>query len=236
VAKAKPLVEIRLFGNRVFSISLIAVALVTIASYGRLVFIPLELGTARGVSAVQIGFVLLPAAIGMALMLPVGGRLADRVGSRTPFVTGAVVLALSFWQLAHLHHDTSLVTISFILFVGGLGAGLSAMSPNVVAMNSVRSTQVGQASGLTSVTRQVSAAYGTAVLASIFASALPEGATGATSIEPYDTVFLTLFWVLVGAAVLGLMLPGRQKALDLQQERVAERAEVGGTAQLVLEA
>jgi DHA2 family multidrug resistance protein len=220
-----PLVEVRLFGNPVFSLSLLAVAFVTIAQFARLVFIPLELGGARDVSAVDIGFVLLPAALGMALMLPLGGRLADRVGSRTPFVAGSAILAASFWPLAHLDTDSSLTYIAAILFVGGLGAGLAMMAPSVVAMNSVRATQVAQASGLSSVTRQVSAALGTAVFASIFASAVGDGvATG--SVDPYNRVFLVAFWLLVATTLLGLALPGRSRALSLQKERLEERAEL----------
>ena len=230
-----PLVEIRLFANPVFAVSLVAVALVTIAQFGRLVFIPLELGSARDISAVQIGFVMLPAALGMALMLPLGGRLADRVGSRTPFVAGVTILAASFWPLAHLDAGTSLPFIAAVLFVGGLGAGLAMMAPSVVAMNSVRSVQVGQAAGLSSVTRQTSAALGTAVFASIFASALPDGAGTAGSVDAYNQIFLVAFWLLVGTALLGLALPGRTKALHLQEERLTERAEMR-TAGMLAEA
>ena len=116
---------------------------------------------------------MLPAAIGVAIAMPIGGRLTDRVGARIPFTLGAAIMFAAYWPLAHLRPDTDLRWISLALLVAGLGAGLGMMAPNIVAMNAVTAPQVGQASGLSQVTRQISAAFGTAVLASIFASALP---------------------------------------------------------------
>jgi EmrB/QacA subfamily drug resistance transporter len=223
-----PLVDMRLFANPVFALSMVAIALMTVAQYSRLVYIPLELGSTRGIDELKIGLVMLPAALGVAITMPIGGWLTDRVGSRLPYTSGVVVLFAAYWSLAHLTADTDLVWVALALLVGGLGAGLGLMAPNVVAMNSVTASHVGQAAGLSSVSRQVSAAFGTAVLASIFASVLPaeQGAGGASlddSIAAYNTIFRAVLYVLAVAAFVGLWLPGRRRALELQRERSIER-------------
>ena len=224
-----PLVEMRLFATPVFAISIAALCLMTVAQYGRLVYIPLELGTTRDINELRIGIVMLPAALGVAVMMPLGGRLTDRFGSRLPYTLGASIMAVSYWGLAHLTPGTDLVWISLALLCGGFGAGIGSMSPNVTAMNSVNASYVGQASGLSSVTRQVAAAFGTAVLASIFASSAPDAtdlrdpAVVGAAVDAYNTVFGSVIVVLCVAVVVGLFLPGRRRAQELQQERLDER-------------
>ena len=142
-----PLVEMRLFATPVFAVSMAALCLMAVAQYGRLVYTPLELGTTRDIDELQIGLVMLPAAIGVAVMMPLGGRLTDRFGSRLPFTLGAAIMAVSYWGLAHLTVDTDLAWISLALLCGGFGAGIGSMSPNVTAMNAVNAGFVGQASG-----------------------------------------------------------------------------------------
>jgi DHA2 family multidrug resistance protein len=119
---------------------------------------------------------MLPSALFIAVGMPIGGRLVDRIGARLPVSAGVAILALSFVGLVSVTIDTPLWAIAGLLAVGGLGSGLAMMSPNIIAMNSVTAPEVSQASGLSNVTRQVSAAIGVAVLASIFATVRQDGA------------------------------------------------------------
>lgn len=220
-----PLVDLRIFANPVFAIGMTALGLLAVVQYSRLVYIPLELGTVRGIDAFHIGLVMLPSVLGIAATMPIGGRLTDRMGARVPVSIGLVVLAASFVGLVLITVDTSLVTIAAILFAGGLGSGLCMMSPSIVAMNSVKTSQVSQASGLSNVSRQVSAAVGTAVLAGIFAAVRPDAAPGAAVTDvltPYRTVFTIGIVLLAVCLVVTQFLPGKAKALELQRQRRQE--------------
>lgn len=225
-----PLVDLRILVRPVFAIAMVVLGLLSVAQYSRLVYIPLELGSARGVSALQIGLVMLPSAVGIALMMPVGGAMADRVGARLPTTIGVALLLASFWPLSHLGVDTSLVTISAILFVGGLGSGLALMAPNIVALNSVPMRELSQASGLSAVSRQLSAAVGTAMLAAVYATIRPPGDPSTTDaqqfVDSYNTVFLIGFGLLVVLLAVSLFLPGKRVARRLQAERNDEAAEL----------
>ncbi len=229
-----PLVEMRILADPVFAIGMVSVCLLTVAQYTRLVYIPLELGTVRGISAFQIGLTMLPSALGIALTMPIGGRLADRVGARIPVSIGAAVLAGSFVGLAVLTPTTPLVVVAAILFAGGLGSGLSMMAPNIMAMNAVATAKVSQASALSQTVRQVAAAVGVSIVASVFATTRPDGPPGtvpmADALAPYQTVFLVATGLLVVAVVVAQFLPGKVKALQLQADRKAEMEELGLTA------
>lgn len=231
-----PLVDIRIFTNPVFAIAMVAVGLTSVAQFTRLVYIPLELGTVRGISELHIGLTMLPSAVGIAITMPIGGRMADRIGARIPVTVGLTVLGLTFLALANLTGTTPLPVVSAVLFAGGLGSGLAMMAPNIVAMNAIETTKVSQASALSQVARQMSAAVGVAVIASIFAMSRPEGAPGtvpvAEALTPYRTVFLVAAGLTALAVLVAQFVPGKAKALELQEDRRREMEAMGaGTAE-----
>jgi DHA2 family multidrug resistance protein len=232
-----PLVELDILAIPVFAVAMVAVSLMSIAQFSRLVYIPLELDAVRGVSAIRIGLVMMPSALGVAATMPLGGRLVDRIGARLPVSIGISVLAVSFWGLANLDATTSLTTIAAILFAGGLGTGLAIMSPNIVAMNSVDARRVSQASGLSNVSRQIAAAVGVSLLASVFTTVRPAGdpatISAADALGPYRTVFTISVGLLLVGLVVAQFLPGKQAALALQRERSAELAALGDDMRLL---
>jgi EmrB/QacA subfamily drug resistance transporter len=223
-----PIVDLRILQHPVFSRAIVVLVLTMVAQFTRLVYVPLELGTTRDISALTLGLVMLPQAIGVAIAMPISGRLTDRIGARLPTVIGLALFAGSFWPLAHLSPDTSLAFIAGCLFVGGFGTGLSMMPPNIVAMNSVPTPKVSQATALSQVLRQLAAAAGIAVLAAVFAGLRPAGNLGSpenvgAAVDAYDTLFLISFVILVVACLLAFRLPARREALALQAERRRER-------------
>ena len=228
---AEPLLDLRILAEPVFAIGMVTIAFMTAGQYTRLVYIPLELGSLRGVSEFQIRLVMLPSAIGIAITMPVGGKLADRIGARVPATIGSLVLGASFLALAALDLQASLPLISAVLFVGGLGAGLAMMAPNIVAMNSVSARRVSQGSALSQTVRQVAAAIGVSIIAAIFATHRPDRAVGAApteaDLEPYHLVFLVAAGLLAVAAVVAQWLPGKAKALELQAARREEMGALG---------
>lgn len=219
-----PLVMLRLFNGRVFTIGMIVIALSTIAQYARLIYIPLQLGSVRDISEFHIGLAMLPSAVGMAIMMPIGGRLTDKIGARVPSTIGLIMVAATFVGLAQLTLTSSLTTVGVLLFVSGLGLGLSMMAPNIVALNSVESKLVSQASGLSSATRQISSSLSTAVLVAVFATAGSGSGTGADQLIPYRAVFWTAVGVSLVSVLLAQLLPGRSTAHALQQARRSEAA------------
>lgn len=222
-----PLVDVRMFGVPVFSVTIAIVWLMTVAQFARLVFIPLQLETLRGLSALRVGLVLTPSALGIAITMPIGGRLADRIGARLPVTVGLAIFAASYWPLSRLRLDTPLWFIALVLFVGGLGAGLSMMPNTVTAMNSVPGRYVSQATAVRMLNRQVAGALGVAVLATILATRTGSNHPASAAAAPqalgaYNEVFLISLVLLALAFALGFFLPDREQTLALQEERRRE--------------
>ena len=75
-----PLIDLRLFRNRVFSASSITLFLVVISVFGGMLLLPLYLQVVRGESAMDTGLLLAPQGFGAMLAMPIAGRLTDRTG------------------------------------------------------------------------------------------------------------------------------------------------------------
>lgn len=228
-----PIMDFRMFTVRTFSVSAVVVGLVAIAQFARLTFLPLELQVVRDLEPDRVGLILAPGAIGVATTMWLGGFLADRIGARTPVMTGLVIVTGGLVYLSRLDQETSISAIVVVLFVSGVGTGLSIMPNTVAAMNSLPSRFVSQASAMRALNRQIARALGTAVLAAIVVAQLgsvaPDATTPSELVEAqsaYNGVFL-LAAVLVGVAlVLAWFLPDRHLMRHYQDERAAEHDEM----------
>jgi EmrB/QacA subfamily drug resistance transporter len=233
VRSPNPLLRFELFGVPTFAISMGLVALLTTAQYGRLIFLPMELQSIRGLGADEVGLLLAPAALGVAVSMPIGGRLADRIGARIPVFVGLGLVAHTTWFLANLTVETSLRDLVVVLVIGGFGTGLAIMPNTVAAMNSLPTPFVAQAATLRSLTRQIAGALGTAALGALLVAQLggidpSAAATGGDAQAAFNTLFLATFWVMVGTMVFALFLPGRRRTQEHQRARAAEQADIVG--------
>lgn len=223
-----PLVDMRMFSNPTFTLTIAVISLLTLSQYGRLFFVPLELESLRGLTPLHTGLLLTPTAVGAGITMPIGGRLADRIGARIPVTLGLIPVAAATWYLGTLTPHSSENWLMFWLFVSGVGFGL-AMMPNAVAgLNSIPSRLIAPGSAIRQLARQVAGAVAIAVLTAIVTSHLGGhlAYNGSHSVErvqaAYNDVFVVGFWALVATVVLAVFLPGKRATLAIQKERAAD--------------
>ncbi len=225
---AEPLIDLRLFSNRIFSASSTTLLLTVIAVFGGMLLLPLYLQGVRGESAMTTGLLLAPQGLGAMLVMPIAGQLADRIaiGRIVPF--GLVAIGLSFLALTQIGAETSYWWLSAILFVNGAGMGATMMPIMTGALQTLRNAQIARGSTTLNITQQVGASIGTAVLSVLLATALAdrlpgmsggigEGASlpaGAreTVAGPMADAFGETFWwafalVVVALVVATILLP-----------------------------
>jgi EmrB/QacA subfamily drug resistance transporter len=228
-----PLIDPEVLHVRQFRLTLLITALLTVLQYARLVFIPLELQNVRSMGALEVGWVLSPSALATAVTMPIGGRLADRVGPRPPVLAGTTLIAVAAWFLAHLDLDTSKAELIGIFVLQGLGTGLALMPVTVAGMNHLPGRLVSQGSGLRNLNRQVAAALAVALLSSLVASQIggsPQRGSD-DALGAYNSVFLVGLLAAVAAVVLATFLPNRSemRAVNAQRDEEIEalRVDVG---------
>ncbi len=162
---ARPLIELRLFRARGFRAAAIATFLLGGALFGSLLVLPLYYQVDRGESALNAGLLLAPQGIGAALMLPISGRLTDRIGGGPVVVAGCSIIALATLPLAFVTNHTPYALLGGVLFVRGLGLGASIQPTTAAAYALLDSSQVPRATAALNTLRQLGGSIGTALLA-----------------------------------------------------------------------
>ncbi len=165
--EGRPLLDLRLFTNRPFTLSIIASLFVIFSLFGGVFLFPLYLQSLRGQSAFQAGIILLPQALAAMVATIVGGRLVDRIGVRGVMVPGLLILAYATWQLSYLSLYSSFGWIQLILIIRGLALGFCVQPLTVAGLSEINPRQLAQASSLNTVARAVSSSLGIAVLATL---------------------------------------------------------------------
>src|SRR5207302_2967253 len=120
----QPLLDLRVFNNRIFSTSMFASLLVIFALFGGLFLVPVYLQELRRFNAFQAGMILLPQALASMLAVVVGGRLVDKIGVRAIVIPGLIILGIASWQFTYNTVNTPLNTLQLSLIMRGLGIGL----------------------------------------------------------------------------------------------------------------
>lgn len=171
----EPLLDLRLFKNRVFTNATLVGWVAVVALFSAEFLLPLYLQILRGRSALETGIILLPLALSSGIVLPLAGKLYDKIGARPLLVTGFAILIVNTWQLAQLTATTPISWILFLLALRGVALGLTVQTTFVTALATVPLPDLPRGSALTNSTRQVVQAIAVALLATVLASTVTPG-------------------------------------------------------------
>src|SRR3954453_22586286 len=165
-----PIVDFSFFRSRSFvGANLVAFA-ISFGMFAVFFFLALYMQNILGYSPLETGVRFLPSTVVIMVAGPLSGRMADRIGPRTPLVIGLLFVTVSLAWQSRIETDTSFgfLVIPFILLGVGMGFTMSPMS--TAAMNAVDRTKAGVASGTLSMTRMVGGTFGVAALGALVAA------------------------------------------------------------------
>ncbi|NBD25841.1 DHA2 family efflux MFS transporter permease subunit [Paenibacillus glycinis] len=165
-----PLLNLRVFGNYRFSITLVANTIITISLYSGTLLVPLFLQNVQGTSAMDTGLVLLPSSLIMALAMPIAGKIYPRVGAKWMTVSGLVLIIIGSYEMTQLHSDSSNFYVIFWMAVRNLGVSFAAAATSTAGMEEIGPSMVGHASSVTNWVRNVGGSFAIALFTSLLAS------------------------------------------------------------------
>jgi EmrB/QacA subfamily drug resistance transporter len=165
-----PIVDFGFFQSRSFVGANIVAFAISFGMFAVFFFLALYMQNILGYSPLETGVRFLPSTVVIMVAGPLSGRLADRVGPRTPLVIGLSLVTLSLAWQSRIQVDTSFgfLVVPFILL--GLGMGFTMSPMSTAAMNAVDRTKAGVASGTLSMTRMVGGTFGVAALGALVAT------------------------------------------------------------------
>jgi EmrB/QacA subfamily drug resistance transporter len=170
---AHPLLDLRLFKDRQFTLSIIIMFLFAGAFFGALLLVPTYFQQVRGESTLNAGLLVAPQGLGAMLVMPLAGILADKmpVGRIVPFgfvgiIVGMVGLASS------TSPETPIWQICAWLFVLGLGMGGTMMPIFTAALRTLTGNAVARGSTLLNVVQQIASSVGVASISVVLTNQL----------------------------------------------------------------
>ncbi|MFD8864596.1 DHA2 family efflux MFS transporter permease subunit [Streptomyces sp. NPDC059590] len=172
-----PMLPLRLFRQRLFTVSNTAMVVVGFALMGSSFFFSQFFVYVQGSSVLLAGLETLPASLAMVIVSPYAGRLAAKYGFRIVVTTGLALAGLGLLALGSVHADTGYGNVWWRLAVVGIGFALTMSPLTGAAIQAVSPQEGGLASGISSTTRQIGAVLGVAVLGAIVRTREADGAS-----------------------------------------------------------
>jgi DHA2 family lincomycin resistance protein-like MFS transporter len=200
------LLDLRVFGYPMFSLSLTIIVIAMMALFGGAILLPIYLQSIRGLGSLETGLLLLPGGLLMGLAAPTVGRLFDRYGPRALASSGAALLTLTLLGFTGVTAATPVGMLLGLHLVLSLGLALLFTPVMTSGLNPLPVHLYSHGSAVMSTLQMVAGAMGTALLvtvmmgraASLHAVAAPEAAQIAG--------LHAAFALAAGIAVVGLVL------------------------------
>jgi EmrB/QacA subfamily drug resistance transporter len=170
---AEPVLPLRLFKNRVFSVCAGIGFAAGFAMFGALAFLPLFLQVVRGISPTISGVYLLPMVLGLLLTSVTSGQLISRRGRYKIYpIIGTALLVIALVLLSRLNEHTSALVMNAYFFILGLSLGLILQVLVIAVQNSADYSDLGTATSGATFFRSVGGAFGVAICGSVFSNRL----------------------------------------------------------------
>lgn len=252
---AEPILPMRLFRSRVFTIASVLSFVVGFSMLGALTFLPSYLQYVGGGSATMSGVRTLPMVVGLLITSLLSGQVIGATGIYRPFpIAGTAVSAVGLFLLSTMDEHTPIALQSLFMLILGAGLGMVMQILTIVVQNTVEYRDLGAATSGVTFFRTLGGSFGASIMGTIYANrlagVLPQAlvqarvpasqvagpaavhqlpvAARAIVVHAYAEVIHTVFLAVAPVAILGFLL-----ALVLPQVTIrgTARAAVRDTGQ-----
>jgi EmrB/QacA subfamily drug resistance transporter len=197
----RPLLDLRLYRRPTFSSASIAMFCLGAALFGGMILLPLYWQEIRHMSVIDTGLLTAPQGLGMALVMPLAGKLTDRYGGGPLALLGVVVTTVTTIPFGFIGAHTPIAWLSVAMLLRGMGIGFAFMPAMSAAFASLERSEISDATPQLNVLQRVGGSIGTAVLAVVLQRAL----VGVHTLSGAASAYGTAFWWSAGITALAII-------------------------------
>ncbi|MFZ3580145.1 MDR family MFS transporter [Virgibacillus sp. DJP39] len=211
----EPILEFRVFKNKVFTLTTVLGMVVFIAMIGGSIVLPLLMQNMLGFTALESGLMLLPGALLMGIMNPVTGRLFDKFGARWLAIIGLSIITVTTFMFTDLSSETTFMYLTVVNAVRMFGVAMVMMPVTTAGLNQLPVDLIPHGTAMNNTMRQIAGAVGTALLITVMTnSALPDqGVNGAVHGVNVSFIVAGIF-AIVGLIISFFIKSPENKAVD----------------------
>jgi EmrB/QacA subfamily drug resistance transporter len=179
----KPLINLRLFKNRVVTLANSAMFLFAIGFFGVWLLAPGYFQQLLHQTPLQSGIHLIPLGLGAVLTMPFAGACMDKRGPGKAVLAGIALAAcgLSIFAYGVWKHADYLPLLLVGLALMGMGLGCTTTPLSGSAVQALASHQVARGSTLITVNREVATSMGTALMSVLLTAQFNHNENGTTA-------------------------------------------------------
>jgi len=159
-----PLINLQILRSWPFVNSLLMIGVLVIGLFAMSYYLPVFLENVQGYGAADTGMLLLPQAMLGIVLVPVVGRLYDRVGARWLAFAGLALVTLATYLLTGVNVDMTRREVIVWTMIRGIGTGLAFMPIMTNGLNWLPPHLVGYGGAMNNIMQRMSAALGVAAM------------------------------------------------------------------------
>ena len=158
----EPILDLRVFADRNFSLGSVVMAGAGLGFYASMLLLALLTQKLMGYDAWTSGLVLAPSGIGQAVILLIVGRLVTHSDQRLLLAMGVLLNGTATYLMANVTLTADFWALAWPRFVQGVGMGFIFVPLQTLALGTIASHQVGNATAAFNMVRNVGGGIGVA--------------------------------------------------------------------------
>ena len=165
-----PMLDIKIFKNRLFSLSIFC-GFTSFISIGAVnIILPFYYQDVLSLSPSSAGLMMTVSPIILAVVAPLSGYLSDKMGSEKISALGLSILSIGIISLVLFNVNTPLIVVGILVGLLSLGSGIFQSSNNSLIMSTVEKNELGIAGSINGLVRNLGTTTGIALSTSILYS------------------------------------------------------------------
>ncbi len=165
----RPLVDLRVLKNRNLAVGCGLIGILGALLYGTTAVLPLFMQNLLRYTALDAGLALSPRGVGAFLATIIVGRLVGRVSNRILIAIGFLGLAYSSFLFGHINLSIGMSSIVWPIILSGVAISFIFVPLATSSMGTLDQDQIGNASGLFNLMRNLGGSIGIAGLTTLVA-------------------------------------------------------------------
>jgi DHA2 family multidrug resistance protein len=164
-----PIVDVRMFKNRNFTISFVMMVMLGLALFGTTVLIPQYLQTLLGYTAEQAGMALSPGGIAVMLLMPLVGFLVTHYDARWLIALGFLACCIALFHMTELNLGISFAEAVRLRIYQAAGIAFLFVPINTLSYVGVPRSKNNQVSGMVNLARNMGGSVGISIVETLLA-------------------------------------------------------------------
>jgi DHA2 family multidrug resistance protein len=156
----KPIVDLRVLGNRNFGLGVVLILIVGAVLYGTTAMLPIFLQTLLGYPATQSGLAVSPRGLGSMLSMIIVGRMIGKIDSRMLMSVGFAILGFSCYLLGGINLQIGISNVVWPNIINGFAMGFIFVPLTTTSMGTLSNREMGNATGIYNLMRNIGGGLG----------------------------------------------------------------------------